>query len=43
MRNVWKVWKQLFERETRLDYDYDTGKIDASDEWWKRKIKASLL
>ena len=40
---VWNVWKQLFERETGLGYDPDIGKIDASDEWWERKLKVSLL
>ena len=43
LRKVWKVWKQLFEHETRLGYDLDTGKIDATDEQWERKIKVSLL
>nr|POE76053.1 l10-interacting myb domain-containing protein [Quercus suber] len=35
--SVWKVWKQLF--ETGSVYDLDFGKIDASDEWWERKLK----
>ena len=43
LRKVWKVWKQLFEHETRLGYDLDTGKIDATDEQWERKIKVRLL
>ena len=43
LRSQWKVWKQLFEREIRLDYDPDTEKIDASDEWWERTLKVSLL
>ena len=33
LRSQWKVWKQLFKHETRLGYDPDTRKIDASDEW----------
>jgi len=26
-----------------LGYDYDTRRIDATDEWWGRKLKVSLL
>ena len=33
LRSQWKVWKQLFKHETRLGYDPDIRKIDASDEW----------
>ena len=43
LRNQWKVWNQLFEQETRLGYDHDTGKINVSNEWWERKLKVSLL
>ena len=32
LRSQWKVSKQLFEREIRLDYDPNTEKIDVSDE-----------
>ena len=43
LRNSCKVWKQLVECETGLGYDPDTGRIDATDEWWGRKLKISLL
>ena len=43
LRRQQKVWKWLFEHETGLGYDPDTGKIDASDEWWERKLKVSLF
>ena len=43
LRGIWKEWKQLIKRETRLGYDPDTGKIDATDKWQKIKLKVSLL
>ena len=42
-RGIWKEWKQLIKRETRLGCDPDTRKIDATDKWQKIKLKVSLL
>ena len=43
LRKQWKAWKECFERETGLGYDFITRKIEASDEWWTRKIEVSSL
>ena len=43
LRKQWKTWKQLFECETRLGYDLDTGRIKVTDEWWTQKLKVSSL
>ena len=47
VKNKWdhlrSQWKQLFDHESGFGYDLDTRKIDASDEWWERNFKASLL
>ena len=43
LRKAWKVWKQLFECETGLGYDLDTGRIEAINEWWDQKLKVSWL
>ncbi|KAL2921732.1 L10-interacting MYB domain-containing protein [Bienertia sinuspersici] len=39
MRKDWRNWKDLKSSETGLGWNPVTGKIDASDEWWQRKIK----
>ncbi|XP_023878070.1 uncharacterized protein LOC111990519 [Quercus suber] len=35
----WKAWKECFD-ETGLGYDPVTGVMQATDEWWTRKIQA---
>ncbi|KAL2930162.1 hypothetical protein RDABS01_035572 [Bienertia sinuspersici] len=35
----WRYWRDLKRSETGLGWDPISGKIDASDEWWKIKIK----
>lgn len=39
MRKDWRNWKALKLSETGLGWDPYTGKIDASTEWWQRKIE----
>ncbi|KAL0012279.1 hypothetical protein SO802_007387 [Lithocarpus litseifolius] len=39
LRKLWKAWKECF-GETGLGYDHVTGIIQATDEWWTRKIQA---
>ncbi|XP_057251333.1 uncharacterized protein LOC125497952 [Beta vulgaris subsp. vulgaris] len=39
MRRDWRNWTKLKSSETGLGWDPNSGKIDASDEWWQRKIK----
>ncbi|KAL2907055.1 hypothetical protein RDABS01_005765 [Bienertia sinuspersici] len=41
MRKDWRNWKDLKSSETGLGWNPVTGKIDASDELWQRKIKAT--
>ncbi|KAL0014452.1 hypothetical protein SO802_001521 [Lithocarpus litseifolius] len=38
LRKWWKDYNECFERETGLGRDPGTGKLDATDEWWTRKI-----
>ncbi|KAJ8444630.1 LOW QUALITY PROTEIN: hypothetical protein Cgig2_023693 [Carnegiea gigantea] len=39
MKNDWRLWKQLKILETVLGWNPVTGKIEASDEWWMKKIE----
>ena len=41
MKKGWTNYNKCFENETGLGYDAGTGKIDAPDEWWTRKIAVS--
>ena len=43
LRKQWKVYKECFECKTGLGIDSITGKLEASDEWWTRKIVVSSL
>ncbi|KAK9741559.1 hypothetical protein RND81_03G113300 [Saponaria officinalis] len=40
MKADWYLWKFLKNGETGLGWDPTTGRISASDEWWKNKIAA---
>ncbi|XP_074313642.1 uncharacterized protein LOC141648830 [Silene latifolia] len=40
MRTDWYLWKFLKNGETGLGLDPASGRISASDEWWKNKIAA---
>ncbi|XP_050261228.1 L10-interacting MYB domain-containing protein-like [Quercus robur] len=35
----WRVWEQLNSHDTGLGWDAVKGKINASDDWWDRKLK----
>ncbi|KAL5561294.1 hypothetical protein UlMin_031041 [Ulmus minor] len=35
----WKAWKQLIGKETGLGWNIKKRIIDASDEWWERKLQ----
>ena len=37
----WRVWEQLKSHDTCLYWDAVKGLIDASDDWWDRKLKVS--
>ncbi|KAJ8449883.1 hypothetical protein Cgig2_029245 [Carnegiea gigantea] len=39
MKNDWRLWKQLKTSETGLGWNPVTGKIEALDEWWLKKIE----
>ncbi|XP_020253757.1 uncharacterized protein LOC109830803 [Asparagus officinalis] len=39
MKRDWRIWKGLKQSETGLGWDYITGKLDCSNEWWEIKIK----
>ena len=41
LRKRWKNYNKCLEKETGLGYDPVTGKFDALDEWWNRKIAVS--
>ncbi|XP_050290107.1 uncharacterized protein LOC126728301 [Quercus robur] len=38
--DAWKTWKEVYKCEIGLGYDLVTGKIEANDEWWTRKLEA---
>ena len=37
----WRMWEQLKSHDTGLGWDAVKGTIDASDDWWDRKLKVS--
>ncbi|KAL9457629.1 hypothetical protein AB3S75_006638 [Citrus x aurantiifolia] len=39
LRTDWKLWKNLIGKETGLRWNYRLRTIDASEEWWEKKIK----
>ncbi|KAJ8421445.1 hypothetical protein Cgig2_012091 [Carnegiea gigantea] len=39
MRKDWRAWKQLRNTKTGLGWDPLSGKIEATTEWWDKKIK----
>ena len=41
MKNDWRLWKQLKTSKTGLGWNPVIGKIEASDEWWLKKIEVS--
>ena len=43
MRKDWRAWEQLRNIEAGLGWDPISGKIEASTEWWDKKIKVSFF
>ena len=41
LKGDWRVWEQLKNLDTSLGWDVVKGTIDASDDWWDRKLKVS--
>ncbi|XP_059285967.1 L10-interacting MYB domain-containing protein-like [Lycium ferocissimum] len=39
LKKTWKEWHTLIGRETGLGWDNEKKTIQASDEWWDKKIK----
>uniref|UniRef100_A0A803N2W9 DDE Tnp4 domain-containing protein n=1 Tax=Chenopodium quinoa TaxID=63459 RepID=A0A803N2W9_CHEQI len=39
MRKDWRHWKALKSKETGLGWNPQSGRIDATNEWWDQKIK----
>ena len=39
LKNDWKLWKQLIGKETGLGWKNQKRTIDASDEWWDKKLE----
>lgn len=39
MKEKWRLWKELKEKDTGTGWDPEKGRIDATDEWWAKKIK----
>lgn len=39
MKNDWRLWKQLKTSKTGLGWNPIAAKIEASDEWWLKKIE----
>ncbi|XP_075674936.1 uncharacterized protein LOC142644143 [Castanea sativa] len=40
LKKGWRQYKECFDNETGLGYDAGIGLLQASDEWWTRKIVA---
>ncbi|XP_075650137.1 uncharacterized protein LOC142620697 [Castanea sativa] len=43
LRRNWRKYKDCFEHESGLGIDAGTGQLDATDDWWTRKIAVSSL
>ncbi|XP_075650820.1 uncharacterized protein LOC142621403 [Castanea sativa] len=43
LRKNWRDYNECFKRDTGLGIDPGTTLLDASDEWWTRKIAVSSL
>ena len=42
LRIDWKLWKNLISLETGLGWNHRLWIVDASEDWWKKKIKENL-
>ena len=43
LKKEWKQYNECFDDDTGLGYDAGTGMLEASEEWWTRKITVSSL
>ncbi|XP_054802271.1 L10-interacting MYB domain-containing protein-like [Prosopis cineraria] len=43
MRKEWVLWDKLVSSETGLGWDYANNTVDASDDWWEKKILENPL
>ncbi|KAL3844290.1 hypothetical protein ACJIZ3_001693 [Penstemon smallii] len=41
LKKEWSQWKSLLRGETGLGWNQERGTVDATDEWWIRKIQAN--
>ncbi|XP_024033457.1 L10-interacting MYB domain-containing protein-like [Citrus clementina] len=42
LRTDWKLWKNLIGKETGLGWNHMLRTVDASEEWWEKKIKENM-
>ena len=42
LKGEWKLWKQLIGKETGLGWNGNNNTVDASEEWWRSKIKVCI-
>ncbi|XP_073158347.1 L10-interacting MYB domain-containing protein-like [Henckelia pumila] len=40
LKKEWSIWKTLLRGETGLRWNHEKGTVDATPEWWQRKIQA---
>ena len=43
MTKDWRAWKHLKYIEMGLDWDPISGKIEASTEWWDKKLRLAFF
>lgn len=43
LKEQWKLWKDLKGKQTGLGWDHRLQTIDASEDWWREKIKVCTL
>ena len=43
LKKRWKQFNECFENDTGLGYDTGTWMLEASEQWWTRKIAVSSL
>ena len=39
LKKDWQIWTSLKGKETGLGWDHVKQTIEATDEWWNRKLK----